>query len=291
MYAGLRPLLAGESDTTSLLTREHAVASPVAGLTVIAGGKYTTYRVMAKDAVDEAGRNLDSSVPESVTENIPLLGADGYPALWNARYRLAEEFGLHVARIEHLLQRYGTLIEEVLSLVREDPELGKPIEGAEDYLTVEAYYAASHEGALHLDDTITRRTHISFEIWDRGVGAARQIAELMGRTLGWDENKISEEVDHYVQRVEAERESQDQPDDESADRVRRAIRDPRLQRARTAEGEIPVDITDSAVSRESAAREAVAEEAAASEAAGAGNAGAGNAAAEEPAAEKSSEFA
>src|SRR5918912_1067231 len=100
VYAGLRPLLAGESDATSKLSREHTVAHPVPGLVVVAGGKYTTYRVMAKDAVDEAVHGLDMRVADCVTEEIPLLGAEGYRALWNARARIAARTGLHVVRVE-----------------------------------------------------------------------------------------------------------------------------------------------------------------------------------------------
>ena len=124
MYAGLRPLLSGESDSTSKLSREHAVASPVRGLTVIAGGKYTTYRVMAKDAVDAVARELSlargvtSSVPECCTEDIPLLGAEGFPALWNSREALSARTGLSVAKVEHLLHRYGSLITGVLAAGR-----------------------------------------------------------------------------------------------------------------------------------------------------------------------------
>ncbi len=124
VYAGLRPLLAGESDSTSKLSREHAVASPVRGLTTIAGGKYTTYRVMAKDAVDAAVRNLDQKVPDSCTEDVPLLGADGYHALWNARPLLAAETGLHESQIEHLLNRYGSLLPELLELIDADRATG-----------------------------------------------------------------------------------------------------------------------------------------------------------------------
>ncbi|NEE46993.1 glycerol-3-phosphate dehydrogenase, partial [Streptomyces sp. SID8455] len=107
VYAGLRPLLAGESDATSKLSREHTVAHPAPGLVVVAGGKYTTYRVMAKDAVDEAVHGLDQRVAACVTEDTPLLGAEGYKALWNARARIAARTGLHVVRVEHLLNRYG----------------------------------------------------------------------------------------------------------------------------------------------------------------------------------------
>ena len=79
VYAGLRPLLSGESESTSKLSREHVVGHPVPGLVVVAGGKYTTYRVMAADAVDEAARPMDARVPDSVTDELPLVGADGLP--------------------------------------------------------------------------------------------------------------------------------------------------------------------------------------------------------------------
>lgn len=127
VYAGLRPLLAGESDATSKLSREHTVAHPVPGLVVVAGGKYTTYRVMAKDAVDEAVHGLDQRVAECVTENVPLIGAEGYNALWNARAHIAKRTGLHVARVEHLLNRFGAMTQEVLDLITEDPSLGEPL--------------------------------------------------------------------------------------------------------------------------------------------------------------------
>ncbi|MET0885052.1 MAG: glycerol-3-phosphate dehydrogenase/oxidase, partial [Mycetocola sp.] len=102
VYAGLRPLLAGESDQTSKLSREHLVAHSVPGLVVIAGGKWTTYRVMAKDAIDAAADALDGKVPQSITENIALLGAEGYQAAWNKRGKIARAFGVHKVRIEHL---------------------------------------------------------------------------------------------------------------------------------------------------------------------------------------------
>ncbi|MEU3711648.1 glycerol-3-phosphate dehydrogenase/oxidase [Streptomyces catenulae] len=220
VYAGLRPLLAGESDATSKLSREHTVAHPVPGLVVVAGGKYTTYRVMAKDAVDEAVHGLDQRVAECVTEDVPLLGAEGYRAMWNARARIAARSGLHVARVEHLLNRYGSLTEELLELVVADPTLGTPLTGAEDYLRAEVVYACTHEGARHLDDVLTRRTRISIETFDRGTRCAREAAELMAPALGWDAAQVDKEVTHYEKRVEAERESQRQPDDLTADAAR-----------------------------------------------------------------------
>ncbi|MEV6346247.1 glycerol-3-phosphate dehydrogenase/oxidase [Actinoplanes sp. NPDC051851] len=220
VYAGLRPLLSGESESTSKLSREHSVGSPVPGLVVVAGGKYTTYRVMAKDAVDACAFNLARAVPPSVTDRIPLAGAEGYPALWNRRGLIARGSGLHVARIEHLLGRYGSLIHELLTLIHDDPSLKEPLDGADDYLRAEVVYAAAAEGARHLEDVLTRRTRISIETFDRGTVAAPEAAALMGRVLGWTPEQRDREVEHYRLRVEAERASQEQQDDETADAAR-----------------------------------------------------------------------
>lgn len=220
VYAGLRPLLAGESEQTSKLSREHLVAHSVPGLVVIAGGKWTTYRIMAKDAIDAAADALDGKIPASATENIALIGAEGYQAAWNKRGKIARAFGVHTARIEHLLNRYGVLTDELLDLIKDDPSLAEALPGADDYIGAEIVYAASHEGALHLDDVLARRTRISIEAWDRGVSAAPVAARLMGGVLGWDEARTEKEVSYYLTRVAAERASQEQPNDEAADRVR-----------------------------------------------------------------------
>jgi glycerol-3-phosphate dehydrogenase len=220
VYAGLRPLLAGESESTSKLSREHMVAHPVPGLVLVAGGKYTTYRLMARDAVDAVAHGLDGRVAPSCTDVIPLAGADGYLALWNSRYSLARSSGLHVARIEHLLRRYGTLTGELLALIAADPGLGRPLAGADDYLRAEIVYAASHEGARHLDDALTRRTHVSIETWDRGLSAAQEAATLMAGPMRWKSRQVARELENYRARVGAERASQDAATDTDADAIR-----------------------------------------------------------------------
>jgi glycerol-3-phosphate dehydrogenase len=226
VYAGLRPLLsAGDGQQTSQLSREHVVASPAPGLVIVTGGKYTTYRVMAKDAVDAAVADLEQNVPASVTDKVQILGAEGFAAVWNERRRLAQRSGLHRARVEHLLHRYGSCIDELFELIDADPALAKPIAGAGDYLRVEAVYAASHEGALHLEDVLTRRTRISIEEWDRGVAAAPEVARLVAPILGWDADTARAEVERYLSRVQAERDSQAREDDSTADQARRAAPD------------------------------------------------------------------
>lgn len=233
VYAGLRPLLAGESEETSKLSREHAVARPAPGLVAIAGGKYTTYRVMAADAVDAAAVDLPVRVQPSITDKVPLLGADGYYALVNQADQLAVRHGLHPYRARHLLDRYGSLVHQVLDLAAENPEWLRPIADAPDYLRVEAVYAASHEGALHLDDVLARRMRIAMEYPHRGVACAREVAELMGGVLGWSRRTVTREVELYAARVEAERDAQRQPSDEAADERRRAAPDARAITAPT----------------------------------------------------------
>jgi glycerol-3-phosphate dehydrogenase len=220
VYAGLRPLLAGESDETSKLSREHTVAHPVPGLVMIAGGKYTTYRLMARDAVDAVAHGLDGKVAPSCTDQIPLAGADGYQALWNSRHATARSSGLHVARVEHLLRRYGSLTGELLDLIAADPSLGRPLAGADDYLRVEAVYAVTNEGARHLDDVLTRRTHISIETWDRGLSAAEEVAALMAGPMKWRHRQVSRELENYRASVAAERKSQEADTDTDADAIR-----------------------------------------------------------------------
>ena len=220
VYAGLRPLLSGESEPTSRISREHTVVTPVPGLVIIAGGKLTTYRVMGRDAVDAAAHSLGGTVAPSNTERVLLVGAEGYRTRLNQRDRLARTSGLHPARVEHLLHRYGDLVDELLDLVERRPALGRPLAGAEDYLAAEVVHAVTHEAALHLDDVLTRRTRISIETFDRGVHAARPAADLMAGELGWDDARRDAEVDHYLRRVEAERQSQLALTDQEADEAR-----------------------------------------------------------------------
>ncbi|MFN2560060.1 MAG: glycerol-3-phosphate dehydrogenase/oxidase [Jatrophihabitans sp.] len=222
VYAGLRPLLAGESEETSALSREHAVARVVPGLVSIAGGKYTTYRVMAADAMDAAADELLKRVAPSCTDRVPLLGADGFFAMQNQIEALGREYGLHPYRVRHVLDRYGSMIRDVLEAGAADPALLATVPGAPDYLMAEIHYAVTHEGALHLEDVLTRRTRISIEYPHRGVESAPAVADLIGGVLGWSDDQRATEVAGYVARVEAERASQSRADDTAADAVRTA---------------------------------------------------------------------
>jgi glycerol-3-phosphate dehydrogenase len=216
VYAGLRPLLAGESEDTSQLSREHSVSRPVPGLVAVAGGKYTTYRIMARDTVDAAGEDLDGRLAPCVTDQTPLVGADGYRALVNSTEAGAAEHGVPVWRYRRLLERYGSEVGEVLAAAQKRPELMTPVPGADDYLMAETLYAVTHEGALHLDDLLARRTRISIETEHRGVDSAQAVADLVAGVLAWDVAQVAREVDLYRSRVEAERASQEESHDGAA---------------------------------------------------------------------------
>jgi len=230
VYAGLRPLLAGESEETSQLSREHAVARSVPGMVSVAGGKYTTYRVMARDAVDACVEDLDRPVPGSVTASVPLIGADGYAALVNRLPMLADELGVPSWRLRHLVERYGALLHEVLEPAGEESDLLLPVVGAPEYLNAEIRYAVTHEGALHLDDLLTRRTRISVETAHRGADSAWAVARVVAPVLGWDEETVDREVATYLARVASERASQEEPEDAAADAAR--ILAPEIRRTR-----------------------------------------------------------
>ncbi|MGI8647194.1 MAG: FAD-dependent oxidoreductase [Acidimicrobiales bacterium] len=226
VYAGLRPLLSGESDVTSKLSREHAAVEPMLGLMLVAGGKFTTYRVMAADVVDLAVRRLRDVRP-SRTRDVPLLGADGFRLAWNQRADTAVRHGVSVGVVEHLLERYGSLSVELLRMIDADPELGQPVAGAPEYVAAEIVYAVTSEGALHLDDVLTRRTRISMETAHRGLDSAEHAASLLAPVLGWNKAARRAEIAHYQARVAAERESQRMPDDRTADAARLGAADVR----------------------------------------------------------------
>jgi glycerol-3-phosphate dehydrogenase len=208
VYAGLRPLLAGDSDETSKLSREHIVSSPAPGVTIVAGGKWTTYRVMAKDAVDVAVNDLPlalaARVPGSVTAKVSLLGAGGYPAAVNRRAEWARRTGLGPYQITRLLGRYGSEIEAIVELIEAHPALATTLPGTKDYREAEVVFAARYEMALHLDDVLMRRTRLVFESRDRAIQAADRTATLMAAELGWDAARTTREIADYTARATAE---------------------------------------------------------------------------------------
>jgi glycerol-3-phosphate dehydrogenase len=221
-WAGLRPLLqpgTKEGTSSAKVSREHTTASPVPGLTVIAGGKLTTYRVMAKDAVDFAIGERAGELP-SITDEIPLMGAVGLEVLNRKAQVWAKKYGWTRQMVDHLLHRYGSLLSDLADAIEARPDLARPLEHAPAYLRAEIAYAATHEGVLHLEDVFLHRTRLNYEVRDRGLAALPEIAELVGDLLGWDDERRRAEIDAYTARARAEQAAEHEPDDATAEEVR-----------------------------------------------------------------------
>jgi glycerol-3-phosphate dehydrogenase len=200
VFAGLRPLVSTDPDSpTTKLSREHVVDSPTPGFVSIAGGKYTTYRVMAEDAVDEAINHLRRIVPDSTTENLAIIGAEGYSVLINKIPKLATEYGLSEETIRHLLDRYGSLFDEVLAPAKDDSTLLEPLIEGLLYIKAEALYAITHEVALSIDDLLSRRTRIAFEANDSGLSITSYLGELLGKFAGLGKKEITKSITEYEQ--------------------------------------------------------------------------------------------
>lgn len=202
VFAGLRPLVSSDPDSpTTELSREHVVDHPVPGFVTIAGGKYTTYRVMSEDAVNSAVADLKRLVPDSCTETLAIVGADGYSVLLNKADELAREYGISKETIDHLLNRHGALFSEVLEPALSDKSLLNPLIDQLPYLKAEILYAVTHEGARSVDDVLSRRTRINFEAKDQGLGAAKEVASIIGRVLGWSAAQSNESIKNYEKQV------------------------------------------------------------------------------------------
>lgn len=205
VYAGLRPLVTGTGDSTAGLSRDHAVLEGPPGLITVVGGKYTTYRVMARDVVDTVGRQLARSVPTSATDTLPIFGVAGWSELGERVEELAAETAVPAARIERLLGRYGGATTALFDLIGDRPELAESLPGAPGYVGAEVVYAAEHEGATKLEDVMMRRTRIAIESTDAGSRAAARVADLMGGTLGWSDARRADEVAAYKELAAVER--------------------------------------------------------------------------------------
>jgi glycerol-3-phosphate dehydrogenase len=220
VYAGLRPLLSGESEQTSKLSREHVVAHPTPGLVVVAGGKYTTYRIMAKDAIDEAARGLGGDVAPSATEDIPMVGAVGYPAMWNRRKALAASPGCTSSGSRRCScatacspPRSSSWSPATASLGGRCPAArttSRPRSCMPPRTRAPCTWTTSWPGAPGCPSSPSTGPS----------PRSRPAAELVAPVLGWNAAAVEEEVRNYAARVAAERASQTMPDDESADRAR-----------------------------------------------------------------------
>lgn len=226
-FAGLRPLLQpgtkGDDTQSTKVSREHTVTEVSPGMTSIAGGKLTSYRKMAEDAVDFTIGKKEAERRPSVTDKTLLEGADGYFALWNSRESLARKHGLTVNQIEDLLDRYGSDISLIFEMIDEDPDLGKRLEHAPHYLRADVVFAVKYEGALHLEDILLHRIRLVYEQRDSGLAAMPEIADIAGEILGWDEDTKAREMELYRNACEAVWQAQKLPEEVDAQAVREMV--------------------------------------------------------------------
>jgi len=191
-WAGLRPLLAStDHERTADLSRRHSVYTSESGVVTVTGGKLTTYRRMAADAVDTAARVLGDEIPRSPTKRLRLFGSEGVQR--------------DDADNDHLVGRFGTEAERVREIARSDPALGEPLVPGLPYLRAEAVYAARHEMAVTLDDVLTRRTRARVLARDASADAAGSVADLIAPELGWTDGERDAAVCSYRASVAAER--------------------------------------------------------------------------------------
>lgn len=227
-YAGLRPLLQpkvlDESKSTKV-SREHTVTEVAPGMVAIAGGKYTTYRVMAEDAVDFALGKAEAKRRPSITADLPLLGAVGFEALKNQSERLGAKYGFDADMMKHLLSRYGSELTDLLATIDTDQSLGQPLAAAPQFLRAEVHRACTVEGALHLEDIFISRVRLNSESPDRGGSAVDEVADIAAKALGWDEERVAAEKSNYRARIAAELAAQQAPNDEAASQVRMEAED------------------------------------------------------------------
>ena len=210
VYAGLRPLLEVDADesskSTSVISREHAVLTPRPGFVLIAGGKYTTYRVMAADVIDAAVASraelIDEDVPDSSTADVPLVGAAGFQRRWADREQLARDLGFRASVMEGMMRRHGDRIDDVLALIYERPELAEPLSEDVSYRKAEAVVAIRNEGAMSLSDILVRRTRTAMEARDGGRAAAEGLREIMAQEVGWDDERMDAEIAELMARSE-----------------------------------------------------------------------------------------
>jgi glycerol-3-phosphate dehydrogenase len=205
-YAGLRPLIAPSGGSTVKASREHRVTVEASGVVRIGGGKYTTYRVMARDAIDAVlGKDVARSRPSGTGER-PLVGAADLGELARITADLAGDPAIAAIGPEaadRLVARHGTEAPAVVALGRELGLVG-PLVPGRPYLEAEVVWAARHELARSLDDVLARRTRLAQELPDRGAAVAARVARILASELGWNDRRQAVEVEAYLASARSE---------------------------------------------------------------------------------------
>ena len=208
-YAGMRPLVGDPGGSTVKASREHRVAADAIGLVRISGGKYTTYRVMARDVVDASLGRTEAKRRKSGTAELPVVGAAPRSELAqigaslerplrDAAAVLGQTNATWPSRVAwRLADRYGREAVDVMALARE-LDLAAPLGEGIDHLQAEVAWAARRELALTIDDVLARRMRLAQELPDRGASIAPRVAAILGDELGWDDERQADEVEDYL---------------------------------------------------------------------------------------------
>ncbi|MFO7904524.1 MAG: glycerol-3-phosphate dehydrogenase/oxidase [Pirellulaceae bacterium] len=180
MFAGIRPLVSlGEKGNTSQVSRDHTLHISPSGLVTITGGKWTTYRKMAEDTIDQAATLAQLEERPCVTKDLPIHG-------W---HHATEQFGP--------FQPYGADAPAIQQLARERPELDQPIHERLPYRAAEVAWAARREMARTVDDVLARRTRSLLLDAAASLEAAPTVARLMADQLDRDDHWAARQVDAY----------------------------------------------------------------------------------------------
>lgn len=202
-WSGLRPLLHdAAADRTAEVSREYIIVEGAGGMLTIAGGKLTTYRSMAAQLVDRVMQRLGRKTMRAATDSDPLPGA-GAADFEPFRARGAM-LGLPAVVVDHLLELYGTESAGICNLGLANRGLLERLHPAHPALQAEVVHATRREMARSVEDVMVRRLHLYYETRDHGIRAARKVAELMGRELEWDGDRIEHEAAQYRQFVARE---------------------------------------------------------------------------------------
>jgi glycerol-3-phosphate dehydrogenase len=197
-FAGVRPLVSqGKGAKTKKLIREHEVELDIAsGLISVLGGKWTTYRAMAEDAVNAVQQRLGVAISGCITRESHLSGSEGY----NDSYAntLASNYRVAAPTAKHLAEKFGTRAAAVLELARHDPELARPLVQGYPAIAAEIAYCVRKEMAATLDDVLERRTGLQFFSWQAAIDAAPAAAAIMQREMNWDNTTMQRAVSDYV---------------------------------------------------------------------------------------------
>jgi len=206
-FGGLRPLVASTNDQTQSLVRDHEVEhDPTSNLLSLLGGKWTTYRLMAKDAVDAACDLLGFSA-ECRTEAHLLAGAEGYsPDLWK---KIQVEYGFETDISQHLAQKYGIKAEHVGAIVRQKPELAARLLAGFPFIKAEIVYTVREEMACTLRDFLARRIRLEIIDWQAAIQAAPVVAKIMGDELEWTADQQQNKAEAYIELLEQFKKSAD----------------------------------------------------------------------------------